>query len=417
MRGVATRVHTTIRSTIVVVSTALVALVVHVGGSAPTHAQQRDDPYPGYSSPVYADPASWLCRPDTDDPCDEDLDATVVEADGTTRIQRFKRAKQPKVDCFYVYPTVSSDPTTNSDLVADPAVEGYTIRNQAARLQSKCRLFAPMYRQMTLTAALARRGLGPPPVDGVSRADAQRIAYESVLDAWKHYIANDNDGRGVVLFGHSQGSWLLGRLIAEEIDDEPSLRDRLVSAVLLGAPVGVPPGQDVGGDFQQVRLCRDDEQLGCVISYESFRATAPPTTSTSLFGHTELGPAACTNPGALDGGTAQLEPYFMTDNSSGGGLLGRLGVAGQAPTWLDPAAGQITTPWVMLPGLVEAECVTDDGVGYLAISVRGDPSGPRIDDVRGDLPGGLGLHLLDANVAMGDLVRVVGRQAEAYATR
>ncbi len=44
------------------------------------------NPYPGYESAIYADPAHWLCRPDVDDVCDHDLDATVVRANGTTRI-------------------------------------------------------------------------------------------------------------------------------------------------------------------------------------------------------------------------------------------------------------------------------------------------------------------------------------------
>ncbi|MCZ7535087.1 MAG: hypothetical protein M5T61_03460 [Acidimicrobiia bacterium] len=56
-----------------------------------------------------------------------------------------------------------------------------------------------------------------------------------------------------------------------------------------------------------------------------------------------------------------------------------------------------------------------DGVSYLEIHVNGDPSDPRIDDIGGDLTPEWGMHLVDVSVAMGDLVDLVGTQAEAYA--
>jgi Protein of unknown function (DUF3089) len=69
-----------------------------------------------------------------------------------------------------------------------------------------------------------------------------------------------------VLVGHSQGAGLLNRLIAEEIDDEPLLRDRLVSAYLLGSTVAVPEGDVAGGAFDNVPPCEADDQTGCVVS-------------------------------------------------------------------------------------------------------------------------------------------------------
>ena len=75
------------------------------------------------------------------------------------------------------------------------------------------------------------------------------LASADVLDAWKHYIANDNGGRGVLLIGHSQGASRLVALIKSEIDPNPDLRSRLVSAVLLGTNFQVPVGADIGGDF------------------------------------------------------------------------------------------------------------------------------------------------------------------------
>ena len=79
---------------------------------------------------------------------------------------------------------------------------------------------------------------------------------------------------------------------------------------------------------------------------------------------------------------------------------------------------EITTPWVTLPDFIEAECVVKEGFSYLEITVLADPSDPRIDDIGGDIPAlpAFGLHVIDANLGMGDLVEIVARQAEAYAS-
>lgn len=68
-------------------------------------------------------------------------------------------------------------------------------------------------------------------------------------------MVEENDGRGVVLLGHSQGAGHLRRLLAEELDDDARLRSLLVSAVLLGTSVAVPEGELVGGDLQEIPAC------------------------------------------------------------------------------------------------------------------------------------------------------------------
>ena len=78
------------------------------------------------------------------------MDATQVNADGSTKVIPWTPAKNAPVDCFYVYPTISADPGSNSDLNPSPEQEGYAARNQVARLGEQCRVFAPVYRQVTL---------------------------------------------------------------------------------------------------------------------------------------------------------------------------------------------------------------------------------------------------------------------------
>jgi DUF3089 family protein len=376
--------------------------------AATTTTTEAPNPYPGYRSQIYADPAHWVCRPDMHDACKDNMDATIVRADGSVQIEHWQPAANAPIDCFYVYPTISTDPGTNSGLVAHEDQEIFVTRQQAARLGSQCRVFAPVYRQVTLTA-LTKALTGTP-----IGADAGRIAYQDVLDAWKHYVANDNHGRGVVLIGHSQGANILDRLTKTEIDGNDTLRGRLVSALIIGWPVVVPANADVGGDFAHIPLCHAPGQIGCVINYSSFRATSPPPAN-SLFGRPlggGPGKAACTNPAALGGGSSVLRPYFPTNGQS------LPGSAPKTPQWVDPSRGvTIMTPFVTLPDFVKAECKETNGFSYLAISIQASPAEPRIHNVGGDLTPEWGLHLIDINVAMGDLVDLVGQQVKAYTHR
>jgi hypothetical protein len=348
--------------------------------------------YEGYESDLYADDANWVCLPDAvDDACAGDLDATAVAADGTTEVVRHEVAEDPPADCFYVYPTVSSDPTPNSDL--EPGEEPGVAFVQAARLSSACRVFAPLYRQVTLGM------IGPGRPEVPAGVDPGQVAYDDVVDAFRHFVANASEGRGFVLIGHSQGAGHLNRLIAEEIDDEPLLRDRLVAAYLLGSTVAVPEGDVVGGDFQNVPLCEAEHQVGCVVTYASFRSTAPPPAD-SFFARPRSGEgvAGCVNPASPGGGTATLHPYLP----------------GEA-AFADPARnGEVTTPFVTFPDLIRAECVEEGGFSYLSITVDGDPADPRTDDIGGDLSPPWGLHLIDVQVAMGDVVEMARSQIAAY---
>jgi hypothetical protein len=361
--------------------------------------------YEDHTSEIYADDAHWLCKPGIeDDVCSRDLDATAVAADGTTEVVEHQVAEDPPVDCFYVYPTTSFDAGPNSDLEPAEAEEINTVFNQAARLTSTCRMFAPVYRQVTLSAI----GGGAAATEG---SDPRAVAYGDVLDAFKHYIANESEGRGFVLIGHSQGAGILTRLIADEIDGEALLRDRLVSAYILGSSLQVAEGEVVGGAFAEVPLCEQTDQTGCVVSFSSYRATSPPTEA-AFFGRAEEGTqAACVNPADLAGGPAPLQPYFRVTQPEGT-LLG--GTAGTPPFADASRTAEITTPWVTFPDFVEGSCETEGDYTYLSLAVRADPDDPRTDDIGGDLNEQWGMHLIDANVAMGDIEDLVADQAAAY---
>lgn len=373
-------------------------------------------PGPTPPPPDYRDGANWLCRPGRQDACGgANLTATEVTAAGRLTPVAYTKAAAPTVDCFYVYPTVSHDTTPNSDLTAGPEERG-VIQQQFARFGSVCRTYAPLYRQVTLTALRAA-------MTGQPMAADRNLGYEDVKAAWNDYLAHDNGGRGFVLIGHSQGSGVLTRLIKEEIDGKP-IQKRMVSAILGGTSLPVPAGKDVGGAFQSIPLCRSDSQTGCVIAFASFRATSPPPANSrfgriaSLPGAPPVAPgqvAACVNPAAPGGGSAPLHP-FMT--ASGQDIT----AAESAPVWV---AGQppLKTAFAYMPGLYTAQCVNQGGFSYLSVSIDANPADVRRQaaETTGDVNTGgailkdWGLHLIDMNLTMGDMTKLVAAEAAAYA--
>jgi hypothetical protein len=378
-----------------VVSLALAATTV---GAAPV-ALSAQSSGPAAAAVDCSDGASWLCRPGGDDACAIDMTTTVVQANGSLSGESWSRNASAPIDCFYVYPTVSTDATPNSDMTPNEP-ELRVVAQQFARFASVCRPFAPSYRQVTLSGLMtAMAGGGVPDL-------AEGLAYDDVRDAFRHYIANDNAGRGFVLVGHSQGSFILTRLIREEIDGKP-LQGQMVSAMLLGATVTTATGRDSGGSFPTIPLCRSASQTGCVVTFASFRETAPPPANT-LFGRaTEPGQtAACTNPAALGGGSGALHSYH---SAAGTTIVG----GRPAAPWVEGGSA-IETPFVSTPGLLTAECATNENATYLQVTVHGDPSDPRADNIGGDLTPQWGLHLVDVNIAMGNLVDLVRQQGAGW---
>ena len=367
--------------------------------AAPIAAQDKPAPLAN----DYENPATWLCRPGHEAICTTDQRATSVRADGTTSTRKWKAATKPKVDCFYVYPTVSLDRSPNSDMIPGPE-EAAVVNQQLNRFASQCRLFAPLYRQVTIPAL--RSALIGAPMAGIDR----ELSYADVRDAWRSYLAHDNHGRGVILIGHSQGSGVLKRLLAEEIDGKP-VQKQLVSAILPGTNFLVPAGKVVGGDLKSIPLCTANGQTGCVISYVTFRDEVPPPAN-SRFGRTQAPgmTVACVNPAAIGGGSGPADAYFPAQANT---------LSEQAPTtW---ARGkQITTPFVAVPGLVSAQCIDRDGAQYLALTVHPDPADPRTDLIPGDIVQGgriardWGLHLIDVNANMGGLISVVAAQRSKF---
>ena len=343
----------------------------------------------------------WLCRPGlVADPCTSDLSATLVAPNGATRVERARPARSAAVDCFYVYPTISGQATINANLAAGFRERAVALA-EASRFSQVCRVFAPVYRQVTLSA-LRHPGR-------ITRADAL-VAYDSVRSAFRDYLAHYNHGRGIVFIGHSQGATILIRLLQQEVDGNPPLRRRLVSALLLGGNVTVRRNRSTGGDFRHIPACASDHQIACVVAYSSFTSKPPPNSqfgrATSDAGVRLLAPTnpprdlgiMCVNPAAPAGGTALLDPYLPS--LALGFLPG-------------PHKLKVETPWVSFPGEYSARCDSSGNATWLQVTHLGSHDRrPQLAE-SGDAV--LGLHILDVNIALGNLVRLVGDQIAAFA--
>lgn len=349
----------------------------------------------GAAAPDYSRPANWLCLPGRTDTCSTPLKTTALNPNGYGSTGQSPVARDAGVDCFYVYPTVSRDAGVNSDL--SPDEEKTAVEVQFARFAGTCRTFAPLYRSMTvgLIASIAA---------GADFKGPFATAYGDVRSAWKEYLAKHNRGRPFVLVGHSQGSWMLQTLIAQEIEGKPIAR-QMQLAIIPGFNVLVPQGRLVGGTFKSTPVCSRSGQTGCVITWVSYRErNAPPPGA--VFGYSEAPgmTVACTNPASPGStGWVPLDSYWFA--------LSKQPVPGGPINW--STEGPPPSPFLRTEGLVSGRCVNEGPRGYLSIRTNADPRDKRTDRIGGEVGAlgffipGWGMHLADISAPMGDLVRHV----------
>jgi hypothetical protein len=239
-------------------------------------------------------------------------------------------------------------------------------------------------------------------------AAMQRKGYDDVVAAWKLYLKTYNHGRGVIFIGHSQGSFVLRQFLAQQIDPSAAMRAKLVSALLLGGNVLVKKGQNSGGDFKHITACRRPGQFGCVVAYSTFGNNPP---SNAIFGRPSpvLGSSVpkntevlCTSPAVLAGKPPKISPIFPSVPFAPGTTIG---LATQAVGFPIP---KVPTPWITTPGAYRAACTTGS-IRVLKITpLGGAPKLNAIPDAT------WGLHLTDANIALGQLVTVARAQGRAW---
>jgi Protein of unknown function (DUF3089) len=334
---------------------------------------------PASSGQTAATSTVWLCLPGmTSDPCRQNLATTAITATGARSVSSPQPTTSTRFACFYIYGTVSEEPSVNADLRRGKA-EIDSAMVQAAPFSPVCQVYAPIYRQVTLAGLEAHPDLNFGPAETVT-------AYDSIKAGFEDFLNHEAGGRPFVVIGDSQGAAMLNMLLARLVDNVPALRSRLVTAIILGGNVEVPTGQLVGGTFKHIPACNRLGETGCVIAYSSF-PSAP--RADSLFGRPGQGVSlqsgqtarqglrvVCVNPAALAGGAAALRAVF-------------------------PSEGKLPTPWASFPGLYTARCEQGDGASWLNVATG--PAGhlPTVTEQDGPL---YGYHVWDLGLAQDNLV-------------
>lgn len=163
-------------------------------------------------------------------------------------------------DVFYVYPTLN---TANSDkrwnVPLDDQKQRQKVLETALPFQGSAfveagRFFSPFYRSAHLRSYYVSDPKGK---------EALEFAYADVRAAFLYYLEHYNNGRPIILAGHSQGSTHCG-LLLQEFFDGKALQNQLIVAYLPG--VGILPT-----DLKNIPLLTSPEETGGYLVWNTFK--------------------------------------------------------------------------------------------------------------------------------------------------
>ena len=164
------------------------------------------------------------------------------------------------VDVFYVYPTLlvsDKDERWNYEITDEQhrsVVENKVVKYQASAWSGTGNLYVPFYNQAHLRSYFNLEGKG---------REALLLAYADIKAAFEYYLEHYNNGHGIVLAGHSQGSTHISLLMKEFFDNKP-LKSQLIAAYLPG--IGVKDEE-----FSSIPLLTEADQIGGYVTWNTFK--------------------------------------------------------------------------------------------------------------------------------------------------
>ncbi|NND67490.1 MAG: DUF3089 domain-containing protein [Halioglobus sp.] len=214
----------------------------------PDHTRKQD---PITVPPDYRDDRYWASLPTK-----KGL-ANLVPA------EQQARQGQADVAVFYLHPTsYLSGERWNSPLFIDSWAWEMVDRmmvSQASAFNACCDVYAPHYREATLWSFIHRES-----DDGLQALD---LAYRDVAAAFDEFLWRFNNDRPFIIAGHSQGSAHALRLLAQRINDDAPLRERLVGAYLVGYSL---PLDMFDRELTNIPPCESATDTGCVVHWATY---------------------------------------------------------------------------------------------------------------------------------------------------
>ena len=180
--------------------------------------------FPPPPEPDYARPEAWAAHPDH-----APLSAWPAEVGA---IPPAPGGTADAVQTFFIHPTTfrGFDVGWNAPW-DDPTIaeitDAWPMRHQASLFRSVGRVTAPRYRQAHLRTFFLR---------GADSHAALELAYSDVRRAFLRFLQFIDRTTGIVIAGHSQGSYHGSRILQEFFDGTP-LQARLIAAYLPGYPI------------------------------------------------------------------------------------------------------------------------------------------------------------------------------------
>ncbi|MDP4263714.1 MAG: DUF3089 domain-containing protein [Bacteroidota bacterium] len=164
------------------------------------------------------------------------------------------------VDVFFLYPTtythkIKKNNASIDDDYLNAKTDYTTILYQASVFNQHCRVFSPRYRQASIKLFFTK--------DEKQKEQGFDMAYTDIKTAFDYYLQHWNQGRPIIIAGHSQGSKMAERLLKEYFENKP-LQNKLVVAYIAGWSV---PKEY----FDSLKMCSDSLQTGCICSWRTLR--------------------------------------------------------------------------------------------------------------------------------------------------
>lgn len=206
------------------------------------------EPQPAMAKNAWERPEMWISRPGMKD------DPARHMPEGGPPLP----AQPLPVSVFFVHPTSYIDRGAWNASIDDSRSReraALFVKGMASPFNAASAIWAPRYRQAAIGAFLT---------DDPRADKAIDLAYGDILAAFDIFVQSLPERQPIVLAGHSQGAFLLRRLLRDRVAGTP-LESRIAAAYVVGWPISIEHDLPLLG----LPPCERPDQAGCVMSWLS----------------------------------------------------------------------------------------------------------------------------------------------------